>query len=84
LNCEARSLDDSIWDGATGLTAGTPPEGIGKVRNFTAQFRGRSSLTAAAPSIFLASPSAPFPLAILFCDRPLCVPDDSAVPAEAK
>jgi len=26
--------------------------GIGKVRNFTAQFRGRSSLTAVAPSIF--------------------------------
>jgi hypothetical protein len=35
LNCEARSLDDSVWDGATSLTAGTPPEGIGKVRNFT-------------------------------------------------
>jgi len=43
--------------GATSLTAGTPSAGTGKVRNFTAQFRGRSSLTVVAPSIFLAWPS---------------------------
>ena len=32
-----------------------PPEGIGKVRNFTVSVRGRDSLTAVAPSVFLAA-----------------------------
>ena len=36
-----------------GLTAVVLPEGIEKVRNFTAQLEGAISLTAVAPSVFL-------------------------------
>ena len=52
LNGEARSLNGSVCtrDKPNG---GPPPDGIGKAGNFTAQFRGRSRLTAAAPSTFL-------------------------------
>jgi len=39
-------------EGAASLTAVAPPDGIKKVRNFTAQLEGANSLTAVAPSIF--------------------------------